>query len=53
MGCDDGQKHIDLMEGNKKTILAWSRTEVFKPTLDEQDDPEALVSSMRSMGPSE
>jgi hypothetical protein len=34
MGCNDGHKDIDLMEGNPRTTLQWSRTEVFKPTLD-------------------
>jgi hypothetical protein len=44
MGCDDGQKYIDLMEGNPRTLLPWSRTEVFKPTLDDHANPEVLAS---------
>jgi hypothetical protein len=53
MGCDDGLKYIDLMEGNPRTILTGSRTVVSKPTLGEHANPEALVSLMGPMGPQE
>jgi hypothetical protein len=51
MGCDDGQKYIDLMEVNPRTIIPWSRTAVFKPTFDEHAGPEALTSCIGPMGP--
>jgi hypothetical protein len=51
MGCDDGQKDIDRMEGNPRTILPWSLTALSNSTLDEHSDPEALVSHIGPIGP--
>jgi hypothetical protein len=51
MGCDDGRKYISSMEGNPRRILTWSRAAVFKSTLDEHADQEAMASHMGPMGP--